>query len=181
MLPIQSGSLRESKSCYDIFSMESDRIPDDNQTSGVGREVGPSAEDYRRLAEFRFRLRRFLHFSEEAARANGIEPQQHQLLLAIQGLPAGARPTVSTLSERLCLKHHSTVELVDRLEKQGAVARRPGDEDRREVFVDLTRVGEAYLERITVAVWEELGMAGTLLAASLDSLMTCIAQSRRRS
>jgi len=181
MLPIQSGSLRESKSCYDIFSMESDRIPDDNQTSGVGREVGPSAEDYRRLAEFRFRLRRFLHFSEEAARANGIEPQQHQLLLAIQGLPAGARPTVSTLSERLCLKHHSTVELVDRLEKQGAVARRPGDEDRREVFVELTPHGAELLHRITTSIWQELGVAGLAMSQSLSSLLTGFGKKGRRS
>ncbi len=136
--------------------------------------------DYRRQAEFRYRLRRFLHFSEEAARTNGIEPQQHQLLLAIRGLPAGARPTVSALSERLYLRHHSTVELIDRLEKQGLAARRHGDADRREVLVELTRQGEAVLERITRSVWAELGEAGGPLAESLAVLMECIAGSGRR-
>ena len=76
----------------------------------VGQDLSPAA--YQRLAEFRSRIRQFLHFSEEAARATGIEPQQHQLLLAIKGLPEGTRPTVTALSSRLCLRHHSTVELV---------------------------------------------------------------------
>jgi hypothetical protein len=75
------------------------------------REV--SAAGYRQLAEFRFRIRQYLRFSEEAARSGRIEPQQHQLLLAIKGLPEGTRPTVSALSHRLCLRPHSTVELVD--------------------------------------------------------------------
>lgn len=185
MLPARSCFSRSMllckvMSCYDILSMDSCRISADLLDSSGASEAGPSADDYRRLAEFRFRLRQFLHFSEEAARANGIEPQQHQLLLAIQGLPQGVRPTVSTLSERLCLKHHSTVELIDRLEKQGAVARRHGDDDRRQVFVQLTLLGQARLERITAAVWEELGVAGASLAASLEALMASIARPPRR-
>jgi DNA-binding MarR family transcriptional regulator len=127
--------------------------------------------DYRLLAEFRYRIRRFLHFSEEAARSLGIEPQQHQLLLAIKGLPVGERPTVGTLSERLCLRHHSTVELVDRLEKQGAVARRHGDEDRREVLVELTAQGEKLLHRVTASIWPELQVAGVALSDSLLTLL----------
>jgi hypothetical protein len=70
-----------------------------------------SHQEYRQIAEFRYRLRQFLHFSEEVARARGIEPQQHQLLLAIKGLPKGTRPTITAVSSRLCLRHHSTVEL----------------------------------------------------------------------
>jgi DNA-binding MarR family transcriptional regulator/CBS domain-containing protein len=107
------------------------------------REV--SAAGYRQLAEFRYRIRQFLHLSEEAARSKGIEPQQHQVLLAIKGLPGGSRPTVRTLSERLCLRHHSTVELIDRLVEQRAIARRHSVQDRREMLIELTPHGEELL------------------------------------
>jgi DNA-binding MarR family transcriptional regulator len=103
---------------------------------------------YRRLAEFRHQIRQFLHVSEQAARAHGIEPQQHQLMLAIKGLPEGARPTVTTLALRLCLKHHSAVELVNRLVERGAAVRRQSQEDRREVLVELTPLGEEILEKL---------------------------------
>ncbi len=74
-----------------------------------------SMTDYYALAEIRYQIRRFLHFSEEAAREAGLVPQQHQLLLALKGLPAGRKATISELAERLQLRHHSTVELIDRL------------------------------------------------------------------
>jgi len=95
-------------------------------------------------------------------------------------LPEGARPTVGTLSERLCLRHHSTVELIDRLEKQRLVTRRHGDEDRREVFVQLTRQGEARLDRITASIWSELGTAGAALSESLVQLLGCFGTTRGR-
>src|SRR5579875_736442 len=91
-----------------------------------------SIAGYRQLAEIRYRIRQFLRFSEEAARSFGIEPQQHQLLLVIKGLPAGTRPTVRNLSNRLCLRHNSTVELINRLAERGAVMRRQSEQDRRE-------------------------------------------------
>src|SRR5215469_8080747 len=113
---------------------------DSHVRSGAGpAEI--SEAGYRQLAEFRYRIRQFLHFSEEAARALHIEPQQHQLLLAIRGLPEEARPTVTTLSHRLCLRHHSTVELIDRLVEQRAVTRRHCDQDHREVLIELTAYG----------------------------------------
>ncbi|MGO8932082.1 MAG: MarR family winged helix-turn-helix transcriptional regulator [Terracidiphilus sp.] len=142
-----------------------------------GRRREISAADYRKLAEFRFRIRQFLHFSEEAARSHGMEPQQHQLLLAIKGLPKGARPTVTTISERLCLRHHSTVELIDRLEKQGAVARQHGENDRREVLLHLTPRGEDWLRRLTVSIWPQLQFEGVTLS---DSLKKLLAASRER-
>ncbi|MGA9244403.1 MAG: MarR family transcriptional regulator [Silvibacterium sp.] len=126
-----------------------------------------SAAGYRQLAEFRYRIRQFLHFSEEAARSRAIEPQQHQLLLAIKGLPEGARPTVTALSQRLCLRHHSTVELVDRLVEHGAVRRRPSDQDRREVLVELTAHGEELLHQLSVLHWEELRVSGPALFEAL--------------
>jgi DNA-binding MarR family transcriptional regulator len=129
-----------------------------------------SLAGFRRLAEFRYRIRQFLHFSEEAARSKGIEPQQHQLLLTIKGLPRGIRPTVTALSQRLCLRHHSTVELIDRLVDQGAVRRRHGDQDHREVLIELTSRGEALLHRLSVVHWEELRISGPALAESLNSV-----------
>jgi DNA-binding MarR family transcriptional regulator len=133
-----------------------------------------SAAGYRRLAEFRYRIRQFLHLSEEAARSKDIEPQQHQVLLAIKGLPEGSRPTVRTLSERLCLRHHSTVELIDRLVEQGAVERRHSDQDRREVLIELTPHGEELLHQLSVLLWQELRVSGPALS---ESLLTVLAQS----
>src|SRR4051812_321410 len=95
-------------------------------------------KDYRALAAFRYEIRKFLAFSEAAARGVGIEPQQHQLLLALHGLPADSRPTIGTIAERLCLKHHTTVALVDKLEDRELVTRERSPTDRREVLVRLT-------------------------------------------
>lgn len=130
-----------------------------------------SAGGFRQLAEFRHRIREFLHFSEEAARSRGIEPQQHQLLLAVKGLPKGIRPTVSALSRQLCLRHHSTVELIDRLVEQGALRRRHGNCDHREVLVELTPHGEDLLHRLSVLHWEELQISGPALSESLWTVM----------
>jgi DNA-binding MarR family transcriptional regulator len=133
------------------------------------REI--SAAGYRRLAEFRHRIRQFLHASEEAARSKGIEPHQYQVLLAIKGLPAGSRPTVRTLSERLCLRHHSTVELIDRLVEQGAVARRHSEKDRREVLIELTPHGEELLHELSILLWQELRVSGPALSRSLLTVL----------
>jgi DNA-binding MarR family transcriptional regulator len=141
-----------------------------NVRPGAHRGV-VSAAGYRQLAEFRYRIRRFLHFSEETARAHGIEPQQHQLLLAVKGLPEGARPTVTELAQRLCLRHHSTVELVDRLVERGAVTRQHNPEDRREVFVALTEHGEELLHRLSTLLWDELSVTGPDLSASLLKIL----------
>lgn len=106
--------------------------------------------DYRSLAEVRYQIRRFLHFSEQAARATGIEPQQHQLLLAVRGLD---QPSISVLAERLQIQHHSAVELVDRLAERGLVLRSRAPSDRRQVLVQLTPRGEAELESSPPATW----------------------------
>jgi DNA-binding MarR family transcriptional regulator len=95
--------------------------------------------DYRALADFRYQLRRFLHFSESAAREGGLEPQQHQLLLAVKGAPGGQPPTIGMLAERLQLRHHSTVELVDRMEDRKLVRRARAGEDRRQVSPPTSR------------------------------------------
>jgi len=78
--------------------------------------------DYEALAELRYQIRRFLHFSEQASRTAGLEPRQHQLLLALKGLPKDTRPRIGELAERLQIQHHSTVELVNRLANGGLCA-----------------------------------------------------------
>lgn len=122
--------------------------------------------DYRRLAELRFRLRSFLAFSEQEARAAGLNPQQHQLLLAVRA-SAPEAPTVGELAERLVLRHHSTVELVDRLEKKRFVRRTRESGDRRVASVHLTARGAQILARLSVVHRDELRTAGPDLAAAL--------------
>lgn len=103
-------------------------------------------------------------------RAAHMEPQQYQLMLAIKGLPEGVRPTVTALSARLCLRHHSTVELINRLEERGAVVRRHATEDRREVLVELTEHGEQLLHNLSLLHWQELQNAGPALLQALQAL-----------
>ena len=127
--------------------------------------------EYRALADFRFQLRRFLQFSENEARAAGLEPQQHQLLLAVKGLESGARPTIRVLAARMLLKHHSVVELIDRLERRGAVVRVSDPEDARAVLIRLTASGERILARLAEAHRNELETAGPELGRSLRQVL----------
>jgi DNA-binding MarR family transcriptional regulator len=124
--------------------------------------------DYRSLAEVRYQIRRFLHFSEQAARATGIEPQQHQLLLAVRGLD---QPTISVLAERLQIQHHSAVELVDRLAERGLVLRSRAPSDRRQVLVQLTPRGEAELEKLAACHITELRENGPALVNALEAVI----------
>jgi DNA-binding MarR family transcriptional regulator len=133
------------------------------------REI--SNAQYRLLAEFRYQIRSFLRFSEELSRENGLEPQQQQLLLALRGLPEGMRPTITMLANRLCLRHHTTVELANRLVERGAIVRRHGEDDRREVLLEITREGERLLRTLSALHWQELKKAGPALTAALDELL----------
>lgn len=130
-----------------------------------------SLEQYRDLAEFRTQIRKFLHFSEATAKDHGIEPQQHQLLLAVQGLPEGAKPTIREIASRLFIQHHSAVELINRLENVGAIARRPGADDKREVLVRLTPFGRLMLRKLALAHRTELERSGPELARALNSVL----------
>jgi DNA-binding MarR family transcriptional regulator len=129
-----------------------------------------SLEEYRALAEFRYQIRRFLGFSEEQVRAAGMEPQQHQLLLAVKGLPEGVTATIGEVAQRLQLKHHSTVELVNRLEKLGYLAREAGEQDRRHVIVRLTPSGAGILRTLSIAHRQELEIAGPRLSRAIRSI-----------
>jgi DNA-binding MarR family transcriptional regulator len=127
--------------------------------------------DYRALAEFRYQLRRFLIFSEAIAREAGIEPQQHQLLLALRGLPEGARPNIRVLAERLQLKHHTVVGLVDRLVRRKLVTREKSDVDRREILVRVSPTGERLLESLSEAHRSELATRGPALVRALEAIV----------
>ncbi|GAC1391099.1 MAG: helix-turn-helix domain-containing protein [Ktedonobacteraceae bacterium] len=127
--------------------------------------------DYQALAEFRYQIRRFLRFSEQTARSEGLEPQQYQLLLAVKGMPEEKRVTVGELAERLQLQHHSTVELIDRLSDRGFVQRQRDEEDQRRVLISITPVGEEILQRLAEVSLVELSSSGPSLVQALDALL----------
>jgi DNA-binding MarR family transcriptional regulator len=130
-----------------------------------------SIADYQALAEIRYQIRRFLHFSEQAAREAGLVPQQHQLLLALKGLPAGRKATISELAERLQLRHHSVVELIDRLVERGLIKRLRDETDQRRVIIHLTPQGEQVLRRLSLLHRHELQLAGPAFVHALGALL----------
>jgi DNA-binding MarR family transcriptional regulator len=144
------------------------------------RKMKITTGDYRALAAWRYRIRLFLQEGDAAARRVGLEPQQYLLLLAVRGLPEGAEATVQTLSERLMLKHNSTVELIDRLETHGYVRRRRSrNNDRRWVLVELLPRGEKLVERVARQRLAELRVEGAELVNALNALMGGKAKSPR--
>jgi DNA-binding MarR family transcriptional regulator len=129
-----------------------------------------SKSDYETLAEFRYALRCFLHFSEDAAETVGLTLQQHQALLFIIGNPGREQITIGELAERLQIRHHSAVGLVDRLEEQGLVVRIPNEEDRRQVFIGLTDKGIGALESLANIHRQELRHMGPQLCTMLEQI-----------
>lgn len=121
--------------------------------------------EFEAIASFRYAIRRFLRFSEQAARREGITPQQHQLLLSIKGFPERDYASVTELADRLQMRQHSMVGLIDRTEAQNLVRREQGTIDRRQVFVRLTPDGEAKLQKLSMQHRHELRtMRDALLA-----------------
>jgi len=135
----------------------------------MGLDITPA--EYRALAELRYRIRHFLREGDAKARAVGLEPQQYLMLLAIRGLPEGREATIQTLAERLALKHHSAVELVDRLEANGYVRRTRSRDDRRRVFVTLLPRGERLLEQVAQNRISELRTSGEALVGAIEALL----------
>ena len=125
---------------------------------------------YETLAAFRYAIRRFIRFSERAAETAGITAQQYQALLAIKGFPARATVTVGELAERLQLRHHSAVGLIDRLVTEKLVVRVPSAEDHRQVLIELTGRGEKVLERLASVHREQLKRIGPELSLLLERL-----------
>lgn len=128
-------------------------------------------KDYQVLAELRYEIRRFLHFSEKAARAAGLEPHQHQFMVALKGLPGNVRPLVGKLAERLQIQQHSAVELANRLEAGGYIQRLRSEKDRREVLLVLTPKGEKVLQKLALSHKSELRERGPALVAALMRAM----------
>ncbi len=120
------------------------------------------------LAQVRYALRRFLRFGEDAARKVGLTPQQHQLLLAVKGFPGRDWATVGEVAERLQLRHHSAVGLVDRAEQLSLIHRKTDPDDRRVVRISLTAAGERALARLTGLHVVELKALGPKLALVAD-------------
>ena len=134
------------------------------------RQARPGDDYYRAMSEFRHQIRRFLRFSEQVAEAAGVEPQQHLLLLAVRGLPNGNPPSIRALADRLLLKHHSVVELVDRSERMGLVRRVADRNDRRQVLVELSSKGERCLQKIFVQNRAKLRLQSNELSQALARL-----------
>lgn len=132
--------------------------------------VKVSKTEYETLADLRYSLRQFLHFSEEAAHNAGVTPQQHQALLAIKGFPENRGITIGELAERLQVRHHSAVGLVDRLVLKSFVAREHHPADRRQVFLALTERGEKMLEKLSTAHKEQLRRIGPHIESLLKRL-----------
>jgi DNA-binding MarR family transcriptional regulator len=127
--------------------------------------------EYCALAELRFRIRVFLREGDAAARKVGLEPQQCLMLLAIRGLPRGSEATIRVLAERVALKHHSAVELIDRLEMQGLVRRTRSRDDRRRVLVTLLPRGEKLLAEVAAQRISELRATGAALVKTIGALL----------
>jgi DNA-binding MarR family transcriptional regulator len=145
---------------------------------GVPRERAITSEiglrDFQALAELRYLIRQFLDRSETMAGERGLTPQQHQLMLAIAGRPEGVAPTIGYLAERLLIRHHSAVGLVDRLEAQGLVEREPGADDRRRVNVRLTERGATVLRDLSASHRAELRLLAPRLVGALGAVVADI-------
>lgn len=124
----------------------------------------------RTLAEFRFEMRRFLHFSESAALEAGLQPQQHQLLLQVAGAPEATTVTIAYAAERLGLKHNSTVELVDRSEREGLLTRAADPGDRRRAILKVTRKGNEILGSLSGDHARELNELAPRLVQALKNI-----------
>jgi DNA-binding MarR family transcriptional regulator len=125
--------------------------------------------EYQRLADFRHALRKFLYFSEQAAASEGLTPQQYQAMLAIRGVGKDLL-NVATLADRLCLKHNTVVELIQRLEKAGLIHKQHSPHDGRSVVLGLTEEGADRLNRLAVTHTTELKCIGPEILKRLSKI-----------
>lgn len=142
------------------------RMDKKRRRDGTGGDLAPA--DYERLAEFRYLLRRFLVFSEDAAERAGLTAQQHQALLAIKGHRGSQPLTTGALAERLAIRPHSAVGLIDRLAAKELIRRCAASTDRRQVLIELTPAGESLLRGLSVAHRDELKRLAPLLRTLLS-------------
>src|SRR6266851_4488571 len=158
------GFCSRSNSCAQVAAYIALRY-----TDNMAAEI--TTAEYRALAELRYRIRKFVGEGDAMARAAGLEPQQYLLLLALGGLPEGEEATIRALADRLALKHHSAVELIDRLEVHGYVRRSRSRDDRRRVLVALLPRGEKLLEQVARDRISELRASGTALVNAISALL----------
>lgn len=161
--------------CYGGAGVAGGFVPDGKESAAMGEKEAPhllpvSDEEYEQLAAFRYALRRFLSFSEGAAREAGVTPQQYVALVTVRGFPGRRQVTISELAERLKIRHHSAVGLVNRLVSQGLLVRTPSTGDRRQVFATLTPRGAELLDRLAAAHRDQLRRIGPELTAALERL-----------
>jgi DNA-binding MarR family transcriptional regulator len=123
------------------------------------------------LAEFRFELRKFLHFSEEAATAAGLQPQQHQLLLQVAGARKETSVTIAYAAKRLKLRHNTVVELVDRSAREGLLLRVPDADDLRRVLLQITPIGKKVLRKLSIDHAREITVLAPKLVLDLQRVI----------
>jgi DNA-binding MarR family transcriptional regulator len=147
-------------------------IATNGHTQHTPKEPAPlTRAQMRRLAEFRFQLRKFLHFSSLAAGAAGIRAQQYQLLQCVWGMPEELDPTIANVAARMLLKHNSAVELVDRTIEQGLLRRCPDPTDHRRILLRMTPLGEKLLGSLAAWHLRELEETGPELIRSLRRVL----------
>jgi DNA-binding MarR family transcriptional regulator len=140
-----------------------------SRNTSSAKELSPA--EFTALAEFRYRLARFLRRRKDAAQSEGLQAQQYELLLALSGLPADQPPTIKELASQLRLEHHTVVELVDRLEQRGLLTRRSSAADRRLVLLEVTRAGRTALDRVVRISFSELREEGPDLIRALRRIL----------
>jgi DNA-binding MarR family transcriptional regulator len=141
----------------------------------------PNQSLHQALASFRHQLRKFLLVSDNAANEAGLHPQQHQLLLAVAGVPAGRSPSIAYAAEALGLKHNTVVELADRCAQEGLLERALDLADRRRVCLRTTARGQKVLNRLSQVHMRELNSQGPLLIHALQNVLQTTARSLPRS
>ena len=131
-----------------------------------------TTREYRALAELRYQVRLFLAFREQTARKKGLEPQQYQVLLTVKGAAADSEVTVGSVAERMLVRPHTAVEMLDRLAERGMVARTRHKDDHRKMLVRLTAKGERTLRALALASREELQSSGPELVRALRRVLS---------
>lgn len=142
-----------------------------------GRPLKLDAHEYALLASLRHALRGFMRFSEAEAEKGGLTARNYQALLTVRACPEGERVTINDLALQLMIRHNSAVGLVDRLARQGLVAREPAPEDRRKVYLRLTAKGDRVLGQLAAVHREELRRIGPQLEALLQQIIRARARS----
>jgi DNA-binding MarR family transcriptional regulator len=144
--------------------------PEIDPAEPPGRE--PSLAHYRGLAEFRYQIRRFVSFSEQAARAAGLEPAQHQLMLAIYGLPPAKRPNLATLAERMCIDVEACTKLAEEVLDKGLLRWTANPADRREKLLALTEPGQTILRNLTTMHRNQVLAVGPTFVHALGAILS---------